>query len=206
MCPHCSTPLPLYDHAEERAWRHLDRCQFQTYMHARIPRVACGAHGVVQILVPWAAPRSRFTRLFELLALDVLQPCDVSGATRIVRISRDEPWGLMEREGTRGRARKVRTVVRRIGVDETAAAKGHRYLTLVCDLNEGTVEHIAEDRTQESLDGYYARLTKEQRDGIEVVTMDMWEPSIQATLGKCPMRLRRSSSTTSTSWGMSAKR
>ena len=67
VCPHCSTPLPLYDHAEERAWRHLDRCQFQTYLHARIPCVACGAHGVVQVLVPWAAPRSRFTRLFERL-------------------------------------------------------------------------------------------------------------------------------------------
>jgi len=185
-CPHCSTPLPLYDHAEERAWRHLDSCQFQTYLHARIPRVACGEHGVVQVLVPWAAPRSRFTLLFERLAIDVLQQCDVSGATRILRISWDEAWGLMERAVTRGRARKVRTVVRRIGVDEKAVAKGHRYLTLVCDLDEGTVEHIAEDRKQESLDGYYAGLTKEQLNGIEAVAMDMWEPYIQATLAKVP--------------------
>ena len=185
-CPHCTTPLPLYDHAEERVWRHLDSCQFQTYLHARIPRVACGEHGVVQVLVPWAAPRSRFTRLFERLAIDVLHQCDVSGATRILRISWDEAWGLMERAVTRGRARKVRTVVRRIGVDEKAAAKGHRYLTLVCDLDEGTVEHIAEDRKQESLDGYYAGRPQEQRDGIEAVAMDMWEPYIQATLAKVP--------------------
>lgn len=60
-CPHCSTVLPLYDHAEERAWRHLDSCQFQTHLHARIPRVACREHGVVQVTVPWAQPRSRFT-------------------------------------------------------------------------------------------------------------------------------------------------
>ena len=66
-CPHCSTPLPLYDHAEERAWRHLDSCQFQTYLHARIPRVACGEHGVVQILVPWAAPRSRINAALRAL-------------------------------------------------------------------------------------------------------------------------------------------
>ena len=59
-CPHCSTVLPLYDHAEERAWRHLDSCQFQTHLHARIPRVACREHGVVQVTVPWAEPRSRF--------------------------------------------------------------------------------------------------------------------------------------------------
>lgn len=185
-CPHCSTVLPLYDHAEERAWRHLDSCQFQTHLHARIPRVACREHGVVQVTVPWAEPRSRFTLLFERLAIDVLRQCDVSGATRILRISWDEAWGLLERAVTRGRARKVRTVVRRIGVDEKAAAKGHRYLTVVCDLDEGTVEHIAEDRKQESLAGYYAALSQEQLNGIEAVAMDMWEPYIQATRTKVP--------------------
>ncbi len=185
-CPHCRKTLPLYDHAEERTWRHLDSCQFQTYLNARIPRVVCGEHGVVQVLVPWAVPRSRFTLLFERLAIDVLRQCDVSGATRILRISWDEAWGLMERAVTRGRQRKVRTVVRRIGVDEKAAAKGHRYLTLVCDLDEGTVEHIAEDRTQASLDGYYAGLTPEQLAGIEAVAMDMWEPYIQATRAQVP--------------------
>jgi transposase len=185
-CPHCAKTLPLYDHADERTWRHLDSCQFQTYLHARIPRVECGEHGVVQILVPWAEPRSRFTLLFERLAIDVLSQCDVTGATRILRISWDEAWGLMERAVTRGRERKGRKVVRRIGVDEKAAAKGHRYLTVVCDLEEGTVEHIAEDRTQESLEGYYAGLSQEQLDGLEAVAMDMWEPYVQATRARVP--------------------
>ena len=54
VCPQCSRELPLYDHAEERTWRHLDSCQYQTHLHARIPRVACGEHGVVQVKVPWA--------------------------------------------------------------------------------------------------------------------------------------------------------
>ncbi len=76
--------------------------------------------------------------------------------------------------------------MRRTGVDEKAAAKGHRYLTLVCDLEEGTVEHIAEDRKQESLEGYYAGLSPEQLDGIEAVAMDMWEPYIQATRARVP--------------------
>ena len=49
--------------------------------------------------------------------------------------------GLRERAVTRGRVRKVCTV-RRIGVDENAAAMGPRSLTLVCDLDEGTVEHM----------------------------------------------------------------
>jgi len=45
-CLHCAKTLLLYDHTEEQTWRHLDSCQFQTYLHARIPRVVCGEHGV----------------------------------------------------------------------------------------------------------------------------------------------------------------
>jgi transposase len=92
----------------------------------------------------------------------------------------------MERAVTRGRQRKVRTVVRRVGVDEQEAAKGHTHLTLVCDLDEGTGEHIAEDRKHASLEGYFAGLTLEQRNGIEAVTMHMWEPYIQATRAQVP--------------------
>lgn len=124
--------------------------------------------------------------LFERLAIDVLRQCDVNGGMRILRISWDEAWGVMQRAVTRGRTRKQVRIVRHIGVDENEAAKGHRYWTLVCDLDEGTVEHIAEGRTQASLDGYYAGLTPVQLDGIEAVAMDMWEPYIQATRAQVP--------------------
>ena len=69
-CPECATELALYDHGEERTWRHLDSCQFQTYLHARPPRVACPEHGVRQVRLPWAEPRARFTTLFERLAIE----------------------------------------------------------------------------------------------------------------------------------------
>lgn len=66
-CPDCRTELPIYDHAPERVWRHLDTCQFKTYLHARVPRIECPTHGVRQVMVPWAEARSRFTALFERL-------------------------------------------------------------------------------------------------------------------------------------------
>ena len=64
-CPECGTELGLYDHAEERVWRHLDSCQFMTYLHAPPPRVECPTHGVRQVRLPWAEARARFTTLFE---------------------------------------------------------------------------------------------------------------------------------------------
>lgn len=71
-CPECGAMGGLYDHSEERVWRHLDSCQFMTYLHAQPPRVECPAHGVRQVRLPWAEVRARFTALFERLAIDVL--------------------------------------------------------------------------------------------------------------------------------------
>jgi transposase len=50
-------------------------------------------------------------------------------------------------------------------VDETAVARGHDYLTLVCDLADGTVEYLADERKQASLDGYFNPLGRARGAG-----------------------------------------
>ena len=44
------------------------------------------------------------------------------------------------------------------------------------------MEFVTENREKASLERYQAGLTDEQRQGIEAVAMDMWEPYVQATL------------------------
>src|ERR1700736_3880286 len=179
-CPDCDRELSCYDHSEERPWRHLDSCQFLTYLHARPPRVECPQHGVRQVRLPWAEPMARFTILFERLAIDVLAECDIDGAAHLLRLSWDEAWHLMERAVARGKAAKARRVPELIGVDEKAAAKGHNYLTLVCDLGRGTVEYIADERKRASLDGYFDSLSPDERAQITAVATDMWEPYLNS--------------------------
>ena len=176
LCPECDTELSVYDHAEEREWRHLDSCQFITYLHAKPPRINCAEHGVIQIRLPWAEPMSRFTILFERLAVDVLKECDVSGASGLLRTSWDETWHLMERAVARGLSVKEPGAPAHLGVDEKSAGRGQDYITIVSDLDKGTVCHIADERRQASLDGYFDTLTPEHLAGIEAVAMDMWEP------------------------------
>src|SRR5262245_33479485 len=190
-CPECAAVLPVYDHAEDRVWRHLDSCQFQTYLHARPPRVQCPTHGVRQVRLPWAEPRARFTTLFERLAIDVLRETDVQGATRLLGISWDEAWEIKRRAVARGRARRRPYAPARLGIDETAIARGHDYLTLVCNLATGTVEYLADERKQASLDGYFIALSAAQRAGIEAVAMDMWEPYVQAVQAHVPGAARK---------------
>lgn len=194
-CPHCERELACYDHVAQRSWRHLDTCQFQTHLHARLPRVQCPDHGVVQVTPPWAEPRGRFTALFERWIIDVLKATDtIAGACALLGISWDEAFGVMQRAVERGRQRKREQAqlpgsepVTHIGVDEKAFRKGHSYMTVVCDLDRGTVEHVAEDRTTASLGEYFQSLSQEQRHGIEAVAMDMWQPYVQATLQHVPL-------------------
>jgi transposase len=185
-CPDCGSALPVYDHAPARSWRHLDCGSLVTMVQARVPRVSCPQHGVRRVEVSWALPRCQFTRAFERWAIDVLREADVQGATRLLRISWDEAWHLMERAVERGQRRKQRRIISHLGVDEKAITKGHTYFTLVCDLNRATVEYVAEDRKQTSLDGYFDALTIRQRAGVEAVAMDMWDPFVASTKAYIP--------------------
>lgn len=179
-CPTCQAAVPSYDR-KLRRWRHLDTCQFTTWIQAAIPRVSCPTHGVKQIAAPWADPGSQFTALFERLAIDLLQECSVTGGARLLRISWDEAWGIKARAVSRGLARRTQDVMPHLGVDEKAVAKRHRYLTVVADLDRQRVLYLANDRKQDSLDGFWGTLTPEQRAGIDAVAMDMGEPSLQST-------------------------
>jgi transposase len=185
-CPECGTQAPVYDHAEERVWRHLDSCQFRTLLHARPPRVQCPTHGVRQVRLPWAEGRARFTTLFERLAIDVLRECDITGACQILRISWDEAWHLVERAVARGRKRKARSLPARLGVDEKAVAKGHVYMTLVCNLETATIEHVAEERKRASLEQYLQQFTVAERAAIKAIAMDMWAPYEEAVRAQVP--------------------
>jgi transposase len=123
----------------------------------------------------------------ERLIIDVLTECStITGARRIMRITWDETFGVMERAVGRGLDRRRHAPARYLGVDEKAFRKGHDYVTVVCDLMGGTVEYVADERKAESLEGYYLRFTREALEGVKAVAMDMWEPYFKATLKHVP--------------------
>lgn len=182
-CPECDAEGPLHDHAGERVWRHLDSCQFQTFLHARPPRVLCSEHGVRQVRLPWAEAHGRFTMLFERFAIEVLSHSPIEAGRKILRISWDEAWHLMERAVQRGEGRKPKRIIALLGVDEKSVGSGQDYVTVVCDLERGTVEEVTEGNNCASLQRYFEGLTAEQREGIEAVAMDMAGGYINAVSG-----------------------
>ena len=177
-CPECGASCQLYDHQGERQWRHLDTCQYQTILHARPPRTECAEHGVRVLKLTWAEPSSRFTALMERLVIDWLKAASQKAVGEQLGLSWDEIHGIMERAVERGMERRQAEPLPELGVDEKAFRKGHKYFTLVNDLERSRVLYVAEDRTQASLDGFWETLTEEQRESIEAVAMDMWDPYV----------------------------
>lgn len=174
-CPECSRACPGYD-TQPRRWRHLDTCQFETILAADVPRCSCPEHGVKQVRVPWAEPGSRFSALFECLAIDWMRECGRAATARQLDLSWSEADGIMQRAVDRGLARRPATTAPVLGVDEKSF-QGREFVTVVCDLGGGTVLHVADGRGSDALKECYRAMTPEQRGAVEAVAMDMHHPS-----------------------------
>lgn len=179
-CPVCEASCGLHDHDEERTWRHLDSCQFKTLLHARIPRIRCAAHGVLQVKVPWAEPGRRFTAMFERWAIEVLQETSIEGGSRLLGLSWDEAHHIMERAVARGLARREKQVPTYVGLDEKSFGKANRFATIATDVQAGAVIEVAEGRTKQSV--YHALGSYSFADlaGVEAVAIDMSSTYIRA--------------------------
>lgn len=174
-CPECAAASPVYDHVE-RVWRHLDTCQFQTLLHAAVPRVRCATHGVRTIRVPWAERHSHFTLLFERLAIAWLREATPTAVARRLGLTWEEANGIVERAVRRGLLRRASVAGRRLGIDEHSYLRRHQFVTMVVDLDAQTVLYVGDDRKAASLDRYFSGLTHAERTGIEAIALDMWEP------------------------------
>jgi len=150
------------------------------------PRVNCPKHEVKQIDSEFGENGSDMTYAFEGFVIQVAQECSIEATGRLCGLSWDRGWNALERAVARGQARKEDRIPIRIGVDEKSIARGHKYETLVYDLDAGTVEYVMDDRSQESLEDYYQRFTDEELAEVKTVAMDMWDPYIAATKAWIP--------------------
>ena len=76
--------------------------------------------------------------------------------------------------------------LRILAVDEISLRKGHNYLTVVLDFLSGRVLFVGKDRKATTLEHFFDQLSRNQRECIEAVAMDMWDPFIKAVKKNCP--------------------
>ena len=184
-CPSCGVASRRYDHRVRR-WRHLDTCQYRTILEAQLPRIECSEHGVLQVEAPWSEPGSRFTALFESVAIDWLLEANITAVARRLDVSWDELDGIQQRAVRRGLARRSHEPVKTLGVDETSFQKRHEYVTVVSDIDRTRVLYVADNRKKSSLDAFWKQLPAHQLVDIEFIAMDMWPAYIRSTVEHVP--------------------
>ena len=156
-CPECGKPAKAHD-TEEKSWRHLDFFQHAAYLTARVPRCKCDEHGVRQVEVPWARKGSGFTLLFEALLMALVREMPVRAVARIVGEHDTRLWAVMHHYVDKARAEVSLADVTRIGVDETAAKRGHDYITLFMDLAKRRLMYAIAGRDHRTVQAFKADL------------------------------------------------
>jgi transposase len=183
QCPVCQQPAAGYDTREERAWRHLDSCGFETWLVAAVPRVNCREHGVRTVNVPWAAPYSRFTLAFACFATVVLRATQVQAqAAALLHLSPAAIEDLMEREVAAGLERRQATTTPAspplavLTLDEKHYGRGQCYLAVLGDPAGKRVLDVGPSRTAPAVASLLNEaLSPGQRQEVRAVAVDLWE-------------------------------
>ena len=185
----CNTQRRLHIHGwEKRRWRHLDLWQCRTIIEAEVPRLLNPATGTTEMAaVPWAEGLSRWTRLFEARAIEVLQHTrSISDGSRLLRLGWEACDGIMRRAVERGLQRRMIEDVKLVGIDEKSFRKGQDYIALMTDLLGARVLEVVEGAGQKEVQALWQTLPADQREQVQAVAMDRGKSMIAGTRAAAP--------------------
>lgn len=173
-CSRCRAVRPGYDAGDGlRRWRTVDVGTMKTYLESPVPRVRCPEHGVVVAHVPWARPGAKHTWLFEDTCAWLAAHTALSVLTVMLRIAWRTVAGIVTRVVADGRdTNDLLAGLTRIGIDEIAYRKGHRYLTVVVDHTTGRLVWAGEGRNQDTLGRFFEELGAERATLVTHVSCD----------------------------------
>ncbi|MGC9457987.1 MAG: ISL3 family transposase [Halothiobacillaceae bacterium] len=175
-CPACgAADQPVHD-TRARRWQHLHFFEHRAFIHAQVPRVRCGHCGKTsQVSVPWSRPGSGFSQLFEAMAITLCRHMPVNAVARLVGVGDDAIWRILHHHVETARGEEDFSEVRAVGVDETAARRGHEYITLFHDLDRQRVLYACDGRDKTTVARFVDDLAAHggTATSVEAVCIDM---------------------------------
>ena len=169
----------------ERQWRHLDTCQFETIIKARVPQLKYSDGKVEELAVPWAERYSRVTLLMEAFVIKLLQACPTTqGVCDLTRLAWSTVNGIMVNAVERGMLRRSEDDVPHLGLDEKSSERGHSYVSILTDIDRSRVLDLVPERKLEAAKSLLGTLSTTQRASVKAVSMDMW-PAFMSAAETC---------------------
>jgi transposase len=150
-------------------------------------RVDCPRCGVVVEMVPWATGKSPMTHAYIWFLANWAKALSWKETARRFRTTWDTVFRAVEHAVRWGLEHRNLEGIRSIGVDELSWKKGHKYLTLVYQIDHGCrrLLHIARDRTAASFNGFFDMLGAERTQSIVFVASDMWKAFLKVVRTRC---------------------
>ena len=166
----------------ERQWRHLDTCQFETLIKARVPQLKYSDGTVEELVVPWAQRYSRVTTLMAGFVIKLLEACPTTQAVcTLTRLSWSTVNAIMVSAVERGMLRRTEEKIDYLGIDEKSSERGHTYASILTDIDRSRVLDLVPERKLDAAVGLLETLTPAQRASVKAVAMDMWPAYMSAT-------------------------
>jgi len=151
-----------------------------------IPRVACGDCGAVrQVAVHFAERRRSYTHSFARYVLELARLMTIKDVALHLGVSWDVVKDIVKEDLQRRFSKPKLKDLRRIAIDEISVGKGHRYVTLVLDLDSGAVVHVGQGKGGDALTEFWKRL-RSSGAKIEAVAIDMSPAYIEAVSSHLP--------------------
>jgi len=151
-----------------------------------VPRIECLSCGLVrQVKIAFAEGRRQHTKSFERYVLELSRLMTILDVARHLDVSWDLVKEIQKRHLTRRFAKPKLKDVRQIAIDEISVRKGHRYMTVVLDLETGAVVFVAEGRSSRTLDPFWRRL-RSSRAKVEAVATDFLAAYVLAVTTNLP--------------------
>jgi transposase len=179
-CPLCASDDVIGRGQRPRRFRTVSIGGKPVYLALSIPRVECRCCGAIrQVKLGFADPRVSYSKAFQRYALELSQYMTIKDVAKHLGISWDVIKEIQKTDLRRRFDKPKLKHLRQIAIDEISTAKGHRYLTIVLDLESGAVVHVGQGKGGEALKDFWIRL---RRSGakIEAVATDMSPAYIDA--------------------------
>lgn len=186
ICSGCGQAGPGYDRLPERRFEYVPLWAIPVFLLYALRRVDCARCGVTAEQVPWCEGKHAHCTTYRWFLARWARRLSWQEVARVFRTSWDSVYRAVEYAVTWGLSHRTLKGIKAIGVDEVQWQRGHKYLTLVyqIDAKLRRLLWVGQNREEESLRGCFRELPASAFRGLRYVCSDMWKPYLNV-LGEC---------------------
>ena len=186
ICSGCELPGPGYDTLPPRLFEFVPLWNIAVFFAYAMRRVNCPRCGVTVETVPWADGKNTLTKTYMHFLANWAKRLSWKETAVAFRTTWEKVFHSVEWAVQWGLAHRDLSNVQSIGVDEILWHRGHKYLTVVYQIDSGCKRllWVGKDRTVKTLLRFFRAFGKERSSQLRFICSDMWKPYLSVIAKK----------------------